>query len=194
MISTRNAYFLSLTADPTPEVGAPWPDSFQRAAQLFHDIHTINLDANKCASVHYGNPLGGWIETSLQLGWDQVWCWAQANGLTRLLTAIEENRTKFTCTRAELPNEVLSYFEDTCRFKIKRSRERTDHLYPKWILYSEDSKQRATLTPVQGVDGQIWIRFYVSQIGEGLLSHAQLAELILQPIRFDELCSLALKS
>jgi hypothetical protein len=181
-IATRSAYFVSLTTDETPPVNSPWPPELRDDAQLLKSIHELNEDVpQQVPKVPYGNPLGGWIEMSLQIGWDQVWLWAKDKGLDRMTQAMRENRAKFKCRPIERPDkidEIVDFFDDTCGCNIRKS-EVEDPLKtrPKWIATSRREGTIGTFDVVNGPDDQLWIVMHFSKLGPGLLTMEDVKEL-----------------
>ena len=178
-IAKRSAYFVSLTTDETPPVGALWPMELQEVPRMLQEIHSVNEHAQSVdPHVSYGNPLGGWIETSLHLGWDQVWLWAEVHGLSRVTRAIEENRMKFKCRPIELPQQIRDFFDIICNCELFESTpEDPTKVSPKWIVRSRLEGKVGSFDVVNGPDAQLWIVMYFSKQGPGLLTMEHVAQL-----------------
>ncbi len=185
-LKDRLAYFVSLTSDPTPPVGAPWPPALQQIPQKMLKIDTSNAKAHP--GVTYGDPRVGWIECSLQLGWDEVYKWASTHQLTRILSTLEENRTKFSLqpiASSSPPPWVEKFFNSACGLvsDIQQS-EQSSEKQPVWNLRDPQNKVVATYRVGQGLDGDPWVSIYFSPkhtglSGTGLLRKAEVDELTL---------------
>ena len=181
-IAGRSAYFVSLTTDETRPVHSPWPPELRDDAQLLEAIHNKNKNVGKQdPKVPYGNPLGGWIEMSLQLGWDQVWLWAKAHGLDRMTQAMRENRAKFKCRPIPRPDRIgaiADFFDKICDCDIRASQPKhPGKTQPKWIATSRREGKLGTFDVVHGPDDQLWIVMHFSELGPGLLTMEDVAQL-----------------
>jgi len=173
----RITYFVSLTTDPTLPIGTPWPANLRAVAESMGDIHDTNATADP--HVTYGNPLGGWIECSLHMGWDQVLKWAQRHNLTRLLDTVNENRCKFslpgvdTATPSPPTKSAIDFYEDfftnCCGLSIGNVHGGRTRL--------KDDVVVATYQIVESLYGEPhkpWVSIYFTGGGSGLFSYDEI--------------------
>ena len=178
----RILYFVSLTTDPTPPVGAPWPAALRAVAERMEEIDTTNAGADP--RVSYQAPLGGWIEAALHMGWDEVWRWGQRHALHRFLDTLRENRSKLSLPafesleppldaslkRAEARRFYEDFFTRCCGLTVGDEKGGRIRL--------RDEEVVATYQVVRGLDQQPWLSIYFSGGGSGLFTYDEVQALM----------------
>ena len=176
----RILYFVSLTTDPTLPINSPWPANLRAVAKSMEDIHTTNVSADPKMS--YGNPLGGWIESTLHMGWDEVLKWGQRHDLHRLIDTLEENRSKLILPSIESleppirRDEARRFYEDffkqSCGLTIGDEKGGRVRLRGGVVV--------ATYQVVQGLDDKPWLSLYFTGGGSGLFTYDEVQGLMAQ--------------
>ncbi|HIN85867.1 MAG TPA: hypothetical protein EYN06_05240 [Myxococcales bacterium] len=171
-IATREAWFVSLTTDLTPQKGKPWPKELCSVTGMLKDIHDTNQHAHQQEhpTFTYADPLSvdWWVNKNLLLGWDKVWRWANKNSLERVKNAMRENRSKFKCRSIKPPPELLTFFDKVCGYDIPSKASRT-----RWPAKSRIDGALDTFEVTRGFENEkdkYWVVMHFSKQGRGLLT------------------------